>query len=280
MLNLLTIDVEEYYHVGRPGEGPDGEERRRLPSRVEEDVSRVLDLLDRRRTRATFFVLGESALAHPGAVRSIAAAGHEVASHGFQHIPVDALERSAFESDLDRSLEILTSIAGARPAGYRAPIWSLHRATWGLDALVSRGFAYDSSAAPVPPLGTAGLPHRISVLPAAAGGGLLEIPPLTGRFGPWRYPVGFALGLRSLPARFIRRAVELENRAGFPALLAFHTWELDPDPPVLRLSPSLALAHGFGLQGLGAKLDHLLGSLELSPVREHAAARQLSKEAA
>jgi polysaccharide deacetylase family protein (PEP-CTERM system associated) len=284
--NYLTIDVEEYFHVGRPGEGPaeppGGAGRGRhppLPGRAEEDVERVLRLLDRRAVRATFFVLGETAAAHPRLVRRIAAAGHEIASHGYRHVPIDLLGREAFEDDLDRAIEVLGSITGARPAGYRAPIWSLGRAGWGLETIASRGFVYDSSAAAVPSLGSAGLPHRASLV-ATRRGDLLEVPPLSRRFGRWRYPVGFALGLRALPIAAIRRAIAAENRAGFPALVAFHSWELDPDPPALRLRPSLALAHGFGLEKLGARIERLLTEVAFGPVQEGIAATGAAREAA
>lgn len=253
--------------MGRPGEGPGLDERRALPSRVDADVARVLDLLAERSVRATFFVLGEVARARPRTIARIAAAGHEVACHGFHHVPVDTLTRDEFEGDLARALEAIEDACGVRAAGYRAPIWSLSRAAWGLDTLLDRGFAYDSSYAPVPPLGTASLPaHPMRI--SRPAGTILELPPLTGCFGPWRFPVGFALGLRLLPARTIQRAIEAENAAGRPAVVAFHPWELDPDPPALRLSPALALAHGFGVERVCAKIGSLLDTVRFGPACE------------
>ena len=265
MRNILTIDVEEYYHVGRPGEGPDACERARLASRVEADIDRVLELLEARSAKATFFVLGETARDHPDAIARVAAAGHEIASHGYHHLPVDTLTPEAFGVDIDRSIDVLAACAGRRPAGYRAPIWSLSRAAWGLDALIERGFRYDSSFAPVPPLGDASLPARPVVLRRGAGS-ILELPPLSARLGRWRYPVGFAMGLRLLPEGVIHRAIERENREGRPAIVAMHPWELDPDPPALRLAPSLALAHGFGLERLADRIGRLLSALPFDSV--------------
>lgn len=270
--NILTIDVEEYYHVGRPGEGPGPEETRFLPSRVAADVERVLDLLAARGVVATFFVLGEVARAHPRVVSRIAEAGHEIASHGFHHLPVEGMTVERFGSDLDRSIAVLSEAAGVRPRGYRSPLWSLARAPWSLDrglsALAARGFVYDSSLVPVPIVGRTDLApwaRRIGVEP---GGSLAELPPLTGRFGPWRFPLGFGLGLRFLPLRTLVRAIAAENRAGRPAVVAFHPWELDPDPPAMRLPTPLAVAHELGLEKLRPRLERLLGEVPFGAVGE------------
>lgn len=242
-----------------------------MPSRVEADVLRVLDLLEAHAVRATFFVLGEVARAHPRVVARIAQAGHEVACHGFHHIPVDLLSAEEFAADLDLAIEAVGAATGSPPVGYRAPLWSLSRAAWrasaGVDALVSRGFRYDSSLVAVPPLGTAGLPVRPAMLRGVRTT-IAEFPPLTGRFGFWRFPLGFGLGLRFWPASHLTRRIAAENAAGFPAVVAFHPWELDPDPPVLRLSPPLAVAHGFGIEKLPAKLGALLRAVSFGTVRD------------
>jgi polysaccharide deacetylase family protein (PEP-CTERM system associated) len=265
--NILTIDVEEYYHVGGPGEGPSVREVRAMGSRVGADVDRTLRLLSRRAATATFFVLGEVALAHPELIARIEREGHEIGSHGFRHVPVDRLSPEAFGEDLDRSLEVLGGLARRRPRGYRAPIWSIGRATWGLDLLIERGFMYDSSFAPVPPLGAAGLPYRPGRL-VRERGSILELPPLTARAGPWRYPVGFALGLRLAPLSLISRAIARDNAQGQPAIIAFHPWELDPDPPVMRLPVGLGLAHGFGLERMPSRLDALLRAHRFTAARD------------
>ena len=221
--------------------------------------------------RATFFVLGEVARTRPALVRRIAGSGHEVACHGFRHIPVDLLSLEAFTADLDLAIEALRAASGAPPIGYRAPLWSLSRASWreagGTDALIARGFVYDSSLVPVPPLGTAELPAGPANLRGSRGT-IPELPPLTGRFGPWRFPLGFGLGLRFWPVSLLIERVAAENEAGRPVLLAFHPWELDPDPPALRLRPLLAVAHGFGLDKLRPRLEALLEHVALGTIRD------------
>lgn len=243
----------------------------------------MLELLARASVKATFFVLGEIALARPRLISTIAAAGHELACHGFHHLPVDAAGPGAFAEDLDRAVVAISDAAGIRPRGYRAPIWSLSRAPWcateGIDILVSRGFTFDSSLVPVPVLGECGLP-AVATMMRGRSGSILELPPLTGRCGPWRFPLGFGLGLRLLPAAMISRAIVRENAAGRPAVVAFHPWELDPQPPALRLSPSLEIAHGFGLERLSAKLADLMKAVPFGPVEERWARLFACREAA
>ena len=271
MINALTIDVEEYFHVGRPGEWR-ACGREALPaSRVDADMSRVLGMLETWKTRATFFVVGQIARSHPRLVTRIVSAGHEVGCHGFEHLPVEGLSPEEFAMDLDRSLEAVGSASGMRPAGYRSPLWSLSRAPWamdeGMDALVSRGFSYDASLAPIPVAGLSSLPAHARVLRRRAGS-IVELPPLTGRFGPWRFPLGFGLGLRLLPTAPIARAIAEENHAGRPATVAFHPWELDPDPPVLPLPTGLAIAHGFCLERLAPALERLVGIVRFGTAQD------------
>lgn len=234
---------------------------------MEADVDFVLRLLRTHSVKATFFVLGEVAVSHPRTVARIASEGHEVACHGFRHVPVDGMTPSEHEDDVNRALDAIETACGARPIGYRAPIWSLGLAPWRFETLVKCGCLYDSSCAAVPPLGSRDLPAQ-PVRLSLGSSTIIELPPLTGSFGRWRFPVGFALGLRLLPARVVRRAIALENAAGRPAVVAFHPWELDPDPPSMRLSPALAVAHGFGLERIQRKIEALLETCAFGPARE------------
>lgn len=127
-------------------------------------VPRILDLLDRHQISSTFFVPGHTAHRYPAAVRSIVAAGHEIAHHGYLHEQPTALTLAEEIEALDRGLEALADVAGVRPVGYRAPMWDLSWRTPQL--LAERGFLYDSS------LMDADLPYELSV----GEGSLVEIP--------------------------------------------------------------------------------------------------------
>ncbi|WBP93582.1 polysaccharide deacetylase [Mycolicibacterium neoaurum] len=106
-------------------------------------IPRILDLLDRHQIRSTFFVPGHTAHRYPEAVRSIVAAGHEIAHHGYLHEQPTALTLEEEIEALDRGLEALAEVAGVRPSGYRAPMWDLSWRT--PELLAERGFLYDSS---------------------------------------------------------------------------------------------------------------------------------------
>jgi peptidoglycan/xylan/chitin deacetylase (PgdA/CDA1 family) len=106
-------------------------------------VPRLLRMLDRLGVRSTFFVPGYTAVRHPGMVRDLVAAGHEIAHHGWLHEPLAGVGPEREAAILDRGLRTLEDVAGVRPVGYRAPMWELTWASPGL--LADRGFLYDSS---------------------------------------------------------------------------------------------------------------------------------------
>ena len=106
-------------------------------------VPKILELLAHEELPATFFVPGAVAERYPGHVSAILEAGHEVAHHGYTHVPADPGVPGLVEEQIDRGLEALDRIAGIAPVGYRAPDGvSSHL---GLRTLTDRGFLYDSS---------------------------------------------------------------------------------------------------------------------------------------
>src|SRR5437870_8476308 len=150
MVNCLTVDVEEWFHVCGAGGSLAMEHWGELPSRVVDTTRDLLDLLDTCGVRATFFVLGWIAARYPAIVGDIVSAGHEVGSHSHLHRRVYELTLDSFTRDLEDS-RLALGAAGARHVrGYRAPEWSINsRSLWALDALAAAGFAFDSSMAPM-----------------------------------------------------------------------------------------------------------------------------------
>ena len=152
MLNALTIDVEEYFQAHAYEHAIDRAAWDRLPARVVENSRRILRILAEHGTRATFFVLGWVADRHPALIAEIAAAGHELASHGYAHQLLYRQTPAEFAADLERSLAAIRRAAGAAGAvvGYRAPGFSLtDESLWALDVLSAHGIRYDSSLQPV-----------------------------------------------------------------------------------------------------------------------------------
>jgi peptidoglycan-N-acetylglucosamine deacetylase len=256
VLNALTVDVEEWFHVcGVPAldrANWDG-----LPSRVELTTRLLLDLCDRTNSRATFFVPGWVAERWPGLIADIRAAGHQIGSHGHVHARAYDLGEQAFRADLRASIAAIDA-AGTRPACFRAPEWSINgRSLWALDVLAGEGMTLDASMAPVKLVGDVRFP-RTPHLRMTSAGPLQEAPPLvTDRFGQVM-PIGWGWALRYSSPSAVLRAIEQANQAGAPAVLTVHPWEIDPDPPRVALPPRLRFAHYFRLRGFAGRLRQIL----------------------
>ncbi len=260
-VNVLTVDVEEYYHgvefteaVGRAGLA-------RLPSRVVGETERLLDLLDAHGARATFFTLGAVARRFPRLVRAIAERGHEVAAHGWDHTWVSAQGPRRFRRDVRLTRRVLEQAAGQAVVGYRAPNYSLGPDTpWAFPILLEEGYRYDSSVHPIvhDRYAFPQAPRFPCVVLAAGGGALWEVPVGTARCAGVNLPIGGGF-FRLLPLALIRGAIaSLNRREARPAVLYVHPWELDPDQPRLPMPWLHRFRHYVGLGGAAAKLAALL----------------------
>jgi polysaccharide deacetylase family protein (PEP-CTERM system associated) len=229
-----------------------------LPSRVSATTERLLAELDDAGVRATFFVLGWIADRHPALVNEILAAGHEIGSHGHAHLRAYELGPEGFASDLRRSLASLHAAGVSRVRAFRAPEWSINdRSLWALDTLTREGFTVDASMAPLRIVGRVDYPRHPHVRQTAAGP-ILELPPfVTDRFGHVM-PIGWGWGLRMSSPTRVLRTIEAANRAGIPAVLTVHPWEIDPDPPRVSLPARLRFAHYFRLGGFRERLRRVL----------------------
>jgi polysaccharide deacetylase family protein (PEP-CTERM system associated) len=255
----LTVDVEEWFHTCHVAEYV--RPARRPPLAVELDrlLPELLELLAESGRQATFFVLGEVAERMPQRIRELAAAGHEVASHGYHHLRVDDRPPAAWLADLVHARELLEDVTGAEIAGYRAPEWSLrwpgHRC---LPLVLEAGYRYDSSLAPTLGAGRRENPRRPYHLRLADGRELLELPPMVWG-GPLQLPVCGWTG-RLLPPRFVvRQAARLHEEGGMP-LLTVHPWELSPHPTPGELTGLARFLHEAGRIDYLSKFRQILAA--------------------
>ena len=271
MKNALTFDVEEYFHaeafarVLRPEEWPT------LESRVTRSTERLLDILDRERVRATFFVLGWVAERHPGLVREIASLGHEIACHGYGHRMIQHLSRPDFERDVTRAKRALEDAVGRPVLGYRAPTFSVMRATlWSLDVLIEAGFRYDSSIFPVvhDRYGIPDAPRFPHRLKAPSGAEITEFPMSTVTLLGRRLPVAGGGYFRLFPYRVTRRAIARINSERQPAMVYLHPWEIDPDQPRIPVGPLTRFRHLVNVGKTESRLRRLLAELSFAPASE------------
>ncbi|MGH9318285.1 MAG: XrtA system polysaccharide deacetylase [Vicinamibacteria bacterium] len=267
-MNALSIDVEEYYH-GMEFEAAVPKHRRHLlPSRVEETVDRVLALLERFDTRATFFVVGKVAEAHREMVRKIASARHEIACHSYAHELVFRQSPRAFREDLRRAHAVLEDLAGGDVYGYRAPNYSIGPSqAWAYDILLEEGFRYDSSIYPVrhDRYGDPAAPR----FPYIIHGDLIEFPIGTFRRCGLNFPIGGGGYFRLFPTSWFQRAIQSVNeKERKPVMFYFHPWEMDPEQPRPPMPAHHRFRHYVNLHRFESKVETLLSRVRFSPASE------------
>jgi polysaccharide deacetylase family protein (PEP-CTERM system associated) len=258
--NIMTVDVEDWFHILEADGGIDRDDWSRLPSRVEANTQVLLGLLAEAGVRATFFVVGWVAWRHPELVRRIAAAGHEIGSHSFWHEVIRRHDRASLAADVGASKRLLEDLSGRAVRGFRAPGGSITPATaWAFDVLVEQGFEYDASLCPGYsshggyPSRFFG-PHRVR----CAAGELAEIPSATMGLGKRRVPYAGGGYLRLFPHAAIRACIRRDNRQGRPANVYVHPREIDPDQPRMQLPWPRRFKYYVGLASTRAKLRALL----------------------
>jgi polysaccharide deacetylase family protein (PEP-CTERM system associated) len=280
IVNVLTVDVEEYYHGVEFATALDERALAQLPSRVVEQTERLLDVLDVHGARATFFTLGLVAQRFPRLARSIVARGHELASHGWDHTPVFRLGGEAFRVDVRRAKHALENAAGHAVRGYRAPNYSIrHDTPWAFAILAEEGHTYDSS---IHPIGhdRYGFPEAPRFVYGVPGNELWEVPVGTARALGTNVPVGGGF-FRLFPTPLLRGAIASVNRLDQqPLVLYVHPWEFDPAQPRPPMPWLDRFRHYVGLAGAERKLRALLAAFRFTTIEEALASVRIAPAAA
>ncbi len=264
---ILTVDVEDWFHVcGHPAYSDPNTWAGR-EKRVDAGVERILALLDGTGSTATFFVLGWIARQSPSLVRRIADAGHEIACHGDLHRRVFEMTPEEFREDLRRSRDTLQEIVEKSVTSFRAPEWSMKSAANpAFEVLVEEGFTLDSSLTTAPPVGRPSNPARPATLETASGP-ILEVPPLMGTFFGFRAMWGGGVCARLTRESRVSAAIERALRGGVPPVLYAHPWEFDgAHPPMPGLSPIERLVHFAGRTRTEGRWRRLLARHRFGPI--------------
>jgi polysaccharide deacetylase family protein (PEP-CTERM system associated) len=261
LLNILTIDVEDYYHVSAFEGYIQPDEWRYLPSRVENNVKKILDILEDHNTKATFFVLGCIAEKTPTLIREIYNNGHEIACHGYTHKLAYTMTPEEFRSDVRRAKAVIEDSIGADIRGFRATSFSIIATNlWCLDVLIEEGFLYDSSIFPIyhDRYGIPNwqrFPHRV----CRNSGCIYELPPSTIRILGNNIPIGGGAYLRTFPLNFITRGIRrINNKESQSAVIYIHPWEIDIEQPKVKVKKLTALRHYTGLRRFEAKIQKII----------------------
>lgn len=260
-LNAMSVDVEEHFQVQAMAGRVSREDWDGRVSRVANSTNRILDLFAMHGVKGTFFTLGWVAERHPDLVRRIVAHGHELASHGYEHIRVDRQTPAQFRTDIRRTKAILEDISGVPVKGYRAATFSIGRSNlWAFDELAESGYAYSSSINPIQHdnYGMAEAP-RGPFYPRGANG-VAEFPITTLRIGRRNWPCGGGGFFRLLPYAISRWGIARVNAADrLPTIFYFHPWEVDPDQPREDgLSAKSRFRHYVNLRRMEPRLSRLV----------------------
>jgi polysaccharide deacetylase family protein (PEP-CTERM system associated) len=258
--NGMSVDVEDWFQVGAFETVIDKADWDGLQPRVEANTDAVLALFAESGVHATFFTLGWVAHRYPALIRRIVDAGHEIASHGWDHQRVFTMDAGLFRADLARARAAIEDAAGQRVTGYRAPSFSIDQRTpWAHAMLAEEDYAYSSSVAPLAHdhYGWRDAPRfAFRPLPDSA---LLEVPVTVAQFGTRRVATGGGF-FRLLPAALMDFAVRQVNAADHPAMFYFHPWEIDPAQPRVAAAPLRSkIRHYSRLGAMAGKLRGLLG---------------------
>lgn len=265
MNNLLTFDVEEWFQANYPE--VEVSKKFEHDERLELNVEKLLDLCEKHKARATFFILAQTAEKYPGVLLRIKERGHEIASHGYRHALVYRQAAGEFAADLRKSLGILEGMTKEKIIGYRAPSWSVFSSLdWFYEILEKNGLVYDSSLFPAKTFlfgdkRARRFPHRIN--------GITEFPASTLSFFGWRIPFANGFFFRFFPYLVIKRGINILNKNGQPAVICLHPREIDAASPRLALPCREKFIHYVNLKTAAKKLDALLGSFKFCSIRDY-----------
>jgi len=269
--NAFTIDVEDYYHVSALASAIPRDTWSDRDSRVTASTDRILAMLDEKRIKGTFFVLGWVADKVPQLVKRIASLGHEVACHGYSHELIYRQTPGVFAEETKRSKSLLEDLTGMPVIGYRAASFSITpRSRWALDTLIEQGFMYDSSIFPVrhDRYGMPGADRAPGYVHAPSGGRIAEFPMSTAAFGPVRVPVSGGGYFRLLPYWFTRSGLRsINERDGMPFTFYLHPWEIDVDQPKVDVGFVSRFRHYTNLSKCEARLRRLLTDFNFTTMR-------------
>jgi len=269
--NILTIDLEEWFHANYHDDVFDPEKTYEV--RIVQNTERLLALFAEHHAKATFFVLGHVAEQHPQLIRKIAAAGHEIATHGYAHQLIYQQTPAVFKEDVRSAKKRVEDIIGKSVKGYRAPSWSITpKSLWAWDILEELGFVYDASVFPIETY-LYGLPSapRFPYHPEYKGRTLklLEVPSSTVRVFNQNLPFAGGFYFRALPYPLIAQCIKAVNKEGHPAIVYLHPREIDPGQPHLELSRKESFIHYHGINGCEKKLIRILKKFEFASIEEY-----------
>lgn len=264
----FSVDFEDWYQGLEiiPFETWD-----KYEARIERNCHKILEILNRNNTKATFFVLGYLAEKYPGLIKLIHSEGHEIGSHGFSHAQIFRLTPDEFDNEIKRTNNAVADAIGKRPIGFRAPIFSIiQKSFWAFDILAENGFIYDSSIFPIfnYRYGVVSADRFKHIVKTEKGNKIIEIPVSTARFMNINLPIGGGAYFRIWPYIVTKWGFNQVLRNGQPGVFYMHPWEIDSEQPKIKLPLRLSLTHYIRLKSTERNLEKLLKDFEFSSMAD------------
>lgn len=267
-MNLLGIDFEEWFH---PELIQKYIKKTDHKLSVVNGIDKILDMLRKHDTYATFFMVGELVKSKPDLIDKILDNGHEIGFHTMNHKRLDSMDnKKEFLEEL-KEFSILTS---KKSKGFRAPSFSLnYSSSWAIDALIENGYVYDSSIVPAKTklygMPNAELkPYKITsrnLEKNDENGKIIEFPLLTRKFFNYSVPVAGGFYIRLLPLKWIETAIRENENKQIPSSFYIHSWELTPQyMKKIKLSKTDNFITYHNLEKTSNKLEKLLKKFDFT----------------
>lgn len=270
MLNVLTIDVEDWFHICGLKEGIKFEDWGKCESRVEKNTLKLLNLLDKNGVKATFFFLGWIAEKYPELISQVEEKGHEIASHGYAHKLIYEMSKDEFKEDLEKSLKIIGNLSKGNVIGYRGAGFSIIKENlWVFEIMAELGIKYDSTIFPIT-RGHGGLPgaprrpYKINT----SKGEIWEFPLSTINFLGKRLAFSGGGYLRLFPYWFIKRAARKVNKECKPVIFYIHPREFDINQPRIKMPLNRRFKSYVNLASTEEKIKALFRDFKFVPFKE------------
>lgn len=270
MINAMSIDLEDWFCVHNLSQVIKKQDWDKCELRVYQSTRRILDLLDKHNTRATFFVLGWVAEQLPELIREIERRNHEIAVHGYNHLLLTEITPRDFEEDIVKALEIIDNCGVQQNVlGHRAPSFTIVEKTkhWALKILEKYNFKYDSSIFPVSFHPDYGVPNA-PLSPYKITDRLIEFPLSCLEFFGKRLPFSGGGYFRLFPYSYTKYCLKKCNSLGRPAVFYLHPWELDAEQPRIKLPRTKEIRHYRNLDKTEQRLDMLLSDFQFTTIKE------------
>ena len=272
-MNILGIDFEEWFH---PELIQDHIQKEQKIPKVINGIEKILELLRKKETSATFFVVGELLEMKPELIDLILDNGHEIGFHTMKHTRID---RIGFQDEFRNEIEIFKKLTNNKSKGFRAPSFSLNeKSSWLIDVLEEYNYEYDSSVVPAK-TNLYGLPnaekkpYRISsksLLKNSIHAKIMEFPLLTTSFLGKVIPAGGGFYLRTLPMRVIKNAIKNYESKNIPAVFYIHSWELTPEfMPKIKLPKKDYFITYHNIEKSYNKMSELLENFQFTSFSEY-----------